>query len=126
MQTFVIASKSFQSITDICRRAANNELQVILFELNLSDGVSPVKVDEDSVVFNLGTLFRLVSSNRTPDGIWRAQLECANDAVQHIKNQLQSKVGRRLTWLTFGSYLNFLQPKNKAAEEYYYYLANLA
>ncbi|CAF3617978.1 unnamed protein product [Rotaria sp. Silwood1] len=126
METFVIASQSLQSITDICRRAATNELKIILFELNLSESAYPVKVDENSVVFNLGTLFRLVSSDRTSDGVWHAQLEFANDVMQHIKNQLRSKIGHRLTWLTFGSYLNSLDPKNKIAEEYYHYLTNLA
>ncbi|CAM4971372.1 unnamed protein product [Rotaria socialis] len=124
LQTFILASRSFRSIANMCRRAADNQLTVVLFELNLSERASVVDLNSDTVVFNLGTLFRLVSTDPTPDGVWRAQLEFANNAMQYIKNQLQSEIGSRLTWLTFGNYLTAIK-QFPTAEEYYQYLLDI-
>ncbi|CAF4351694.1 unnamed protein product, partial [Rotaria sordida] len=73
------------------------------------------------IVFGLGTLFRLISTESTPDGVWRTQLESADRAMQRIKDQLKLEVGGHLTWLTFGNYLIALK-RVDAAEEYYKYL----
>ena len=126
LQTFTIASKSFSSMADLCRRAANNQLTVMFLKLNLSEHASSVDLNTDCVVFNMGTLFRLVSVDHTPDGIWRVSLEYANDPMQYVKNQLQLKIGRRLTWLTFANYLAAVEPEKDNGEEYYHYLCKLA
>jgi tetratricopeptide (TPR) repeat protein len=119
--TFILASRSFRTIANICRRAADNQLTVILFELKLSEGVPRAELDSDMVVFSLGTLFRLVSTESTPDGVCRTQLESADRAMQRIKDQLKLEVGGHLTWLTFGNYLTALK-RFDAAKEYYKYL----
>ena len=126
VRAFLLASRSFSPIANICRRAANNQLPVLFFELSFPRYAPPVDLDNNGVVFNIGTLFRIVSTDATPDGIWRAQLEVATGAMTHIKNQLYSKIGRRLTWLTFGSYLAALKLEDQNAEEYYHYLRKLA
>ncbi|CAF1471402.1 unnamed protein product [Rotaria sp. Silwood1] len=119
--TFILASRSFRTIASICRRAADNQLTVILFELNLSEDVPRTELNVDMIVFGLGTLFRFVSTESTPDGVWRTQLESADRAMQRIKDQLKLEVGGHLTWLTFGNYLAALK-RFDAAEEYYKYL----
>ncbi|CAF1378470.1 unnamed protein product [Rotaria sp. Silwood1] len=121
IQTFVLASRSFQSVVDICRRAVDNQLNVVLFELKLSDEATIVNLDSDTVVFSLGTLFRLVSTEAGADGVWYAQLESADDAMQSITDQLRFETGGQLTWLTFGNYLTAFK-RFDAAKNYYEYL----
>ncbi|CAF3327828.1 unnamed protein product [Rotaria sp. Silwood2] len=67
---------------------------------------------------------RLVSIGLTPDDVWYAQLEIADGTIQHIKDQIQSKINARLTWLTFGNYLTVLK-QNIAADKYYQYLLHI-
>ena len=119
--TFILASRSFRTISSICRRAADNQLTVNLFELKLSDDILRAELDTNIIVFGLGTLFRLVSIESTPDGVWRTQLESADRATQRINRQLNLEIGGHLTWLTFGNYLTALK-RFSAAEEYYNYL----
>ncbi|CAF4421177.1 unnamed protein product [Rotaria sp. Silwood2] len=109
---------------NICRRAVENQLIAVLFEIKISDKTSVAHLNPDMIVFNLGTLFRLVSIDLTPDDVWHAQLEIADGAMQHIKDQIQSKINARLTWLTFGNYLTVLK-QNIAADKYYQYLLHI-
>lgn len=121
LRSFILASRSFQTIVDICRRAVDNQLTVVLFELKLSKNMSVAALNSDTVVFNLGTIFRLVSTDIEPSGVWRAQLEPADGAMECIKNQLRIEIGGQLTWLTFGNYLTALK-RVDAAKPYYEYL----
>ncbi|CAF3567329.1 unnamed protein product [Rotaria sp. Silwood1] len=121
IQTFVLASRSFQSVVDICRRAIDNQLTVVLFELKLSDKISVAQLNSDTLAFSLGSLFRIVSTDAEPSGVWRAQLEPADGAMQRIRNQLRIEIGGHLTWLTFGNYLTALK-RCDAAKNYYEYL----
>ncbi|CAF3052800.1 unnamed protein product [Rotaria sp. Silwood2] len=121
IQTFVLASRSFQSVVDICRRAVDNQLTVVLFELKLSNKISVAQLNSDTLVFSLGTLFRLVSTDPELNGVWRAQLEPVDGAMQRIINQLRIEIGGHLTWLTFGNYLTALK-RYDAAKNYYEYL----
>ncbi|CAF2022340.1 unnamed protein product [Rotaria magnacalcarata] len=121
IQTFVLASRSFQSIVDICRQAVDNELSVVLFELKLSDHASVASLDPDTVIFSLGTLFRLVSTEPGPGGVWHAQLELADGNMNSITNRLRSEIGGHLTWLTFGNYLTAFK-RFDTANNYYEYL----
>ncbi|CAF3797905.1 unnamed protein product [Rotaria sordida] len=121
IQTFVLASRSFQSVVDICRRAVDNQLTVVLFELKLPDKISVAQLNSDTLVFSLGTLFRVISTDEEPGGVWRAQLEPADSAMERIRNQLRIEIGGHLTWLTFGNYLTALK-RYDAAKNYYEYL----
>ncbi|CAF4295877.1 unnamed protein product, partial [Rotaria magnacalcarata] len=64
--------------------------------------MSVAALNLDTMVFSLGTIFRLVSIGVDPSGVWRAQLEPVDGAMECIKNQLQIEIGGQLTWLTFG------------------------
>ena len=121
VQTFIVASRSLQSIAEICRRARDSQLTVILLTLKLSETASIFTMDSNTVVFKLGTLFRLVSFNMTPDGVYHADLELANGIMQLFIDKLQLEIGKKLTWLTFGNYLIAIKQAT-AAEEYYLYL----
>ncbi|CAF4400124.1 unnamed protein product, partial [Rotaria magnacalcarata] len=121
LQTFIFASRSFQSIADICRRAVDKQLTVVLFELKLSKNMSVAALNLDTIVFSLGTIFRLVSTGVDPSGVWRPQLEPADGTMECIKNQLQIEIGGQLTWLTFGNYLTALK-RVDAAKRYYDYI----
>ncbi|CAF3588178.1 unnamed protein product [Rotaria sp. Silwood2] len=124
IQAFVLASRSFKSIAEICRRAVNNQLIVVLFELKLSDKAFVASSNSNTVIFGLGTLFRLVSVDSRPDGVWRVQLEIANMEMQSIRDQLRIEIGSNLTWLTFGNYLAAFK-RFSAAQHYYEYLQQM-
>jgi tetratricopeptide (TPR) repeat protein len=121
IHAYVLASRSFQSIAKICRRAVNSQLTVVLFEIKLFDKAFVASINSDIVVFKRGTLFRLVSVDPGPDGIWRVQLEIENTAMWRIKDQLRIEIGSYLTWLTFGNYLSAFKRFN-AAQQYFEYL----
>ena len=125
MQAFVVASRSFRSVLDICRRAVDNQLTVVLFEFKLSDQTSLTELDLDTVVFSLGTLFRIITVDSAPDGVWRALLESIDGAMLRIKDQLQIEIGGYLTWLTFGNYMTALRRPNYAKNYYQYLLLAL-
>ena len=121
IHTFVLASRSFEYVAKICRRAVDNQLNVVLFELKLSDQASVAALDSETVIFRLGSLFRLVSTDSAPDGVWRVQLEPADGSMRRIKDQLRVEIGGHLTWLTFGNYLTAFKRSNEA-KNYYTYL----
>ena len=123
VQAFIVASRSLQSIAEICRRARDSQLTVILFTLKLSETASILSMDSDTVVFKLGTVFRLVSLNMAPDGVYCAGLELADGIMQLFSDKLQLGMGNKLTWLTFGNYLIAIKQAT-AAKEYYQYLEN--
>ncbi|CAF0791051.1 unnamed protein product [Adineta steineri] len=124
IQTFILASRSLRFVTDLCRRAIDSQLNVILFEFNLSENTLIADLNSDTVILNLGTLFRLVSKDTAPDGVLHVQLESADEFMHGIKEQLQYKIGGRLTWLTFGNYLAY-QKQFSTAKEYCYYLLHV-
>lgn len=124
IQAFVLTSFSFQSAVEICRRAVNNQLTVVLFELKLSDKAFVTHVNSNTVVFSFGTLFRLISVDLAPDNVWRVQLEIDDTAMQRIQDQLRVEIGGYLTWLTFGNYLAAFKRFN-SAQHYYEYLLQL-
>ena len=125
IQAFILASRSLNSIVKICRQAMDNQLTVVLLELNLTEQASVMYIsNSDLVVFQLGTLFRVVSIESAPDNVLHIQLGYVNNIMQYIENELQNKIGYRLTWLTFGSYLAALE-QSSAAETYYKYLVTI-
>ncbi|CAF2644264.1 unnamed protein product [Rotaria sp. Silwood2] len=121
IHTFISASRSFESVAKICRQAVDSQLTVVLFELKVANTTSLVDLNSELVVFSLGTLFRLVSTESTPIGIWRAQLESASGSMERLKDQLRIEIGGQLTWLTFGNYLTAVK-RVDAAKNYYKYL----
>lgn len=124
ISNFVIASRSFRNVVDICRRAIDSRLTVVLLKLNLSENVMRANLSADTIVFKPGTVFRLTFMECAADSVWHVELESVNGVMQRIKDQLQSKIGGQLTWLTFGNYLTYLQ-KFDAAKEYYHYLLSV-
>ncbi|CAF0892491.1 unnamed protein product [Adineta steineri] len=124
IQTFILASRSLRFVTDLCRRAIDSQLTVILFEFNLSESTLIANLNSDTVILNLGALFRLVCTELAPDGVLHVQLESADEFMHGIKEQLQCKIGGRLTWLTFGNYLAY-QKQFSTAKEYCYYMLHV-
>ena len=51
IQTFVLASRSFQSAANICRQAVDNQLTVVLFELKLSERAAVADLDSRNCCF---------------------------------------------------------------------------
>ena len=125
VQAFILASHSLSSIVKICRQAMDNQLTVVLLELSLSEQASIMHItDSGLVVFKLGTVFRLVSTEYAPDNVLHVQLEYANNAMQYIERRLQQQIGQNLNCITFGNYLEALE-QSSAAEAYYKYLVTI-
>ncbi|CAF0765307.1 unnamed protein product [Adineta steineri] len=124
IQTFILASRSLRFVTDLCRRAIDSQLIVILFEFNISENTLRANLNSDTVILSLGALFRLVCTDVAPDGVLHVQLESAEEFMHGIKEQLQYKIGGRLAWLTFGNYLAY-RKQFSAAKEYCYYLLHV-
>ncbi|CAF2632309.1 unnamed protein product [Rotaria sp. Silwood2] len=121
IQGFILASRSSHSIVDVCRQAVDNQLNAVLLGLKLFDQASIVDLDPHTVIFSLGTLFRLISTESAPDSVWHAQLESTNGTMESITDRLRFEIGGHFTWLTFGHYLTTFK-RYDAAKNYYEYL----
>lgn len=122
---FLLATKSFETARDIARQAANNNHISVLFEIEVIHGTHLLKVNHDQVILRLGTVFRLQSINKGPDGVQYIKLKCANAELESIKQQLQFEMEVPLTWLTFGNYLLHLNHFEQAIIYYEYLLDKL-
>jgi hypothetical protein len=106
----VIVSESYPSVVEICRRAINNGLTIILFEIKLFKGTSINRIlaDPDIFVFPLGTRFRLKSIEQMPDNVWHVHAELSNIDIQHFKEQLQFETDKTLALSTINDYWDVL------------------
>ncbi|CAF1300331.1 unnamed protein product [Rotaria sordida] len=60
---------SLLTARDIARKAANNGLISVLFEIGIIDDMHLLNIDSDRVVFRLGAIFHVESVNLAPDGV---------------------------------------------------------
>jgi tetratricopeptide (TPR) repeat protein len=121
----VLASRSYSSVKSICRRACDNGLTAVLFEINIPKMTPLTYLNSDTIIFPLSTVFKLKSINQAPDATWHIQMELADSTMELINEQLYSTIGERLSWLTFGSYLARIE-KYDIAEKYFKYLQSLS
>jgi tetratricopeptide (TPR) repeat protein len=126
IHTFTLFSRSFSSVMDICRQSMNNGLIVVLFEIEVSENTNLVKIDFDTFAFRLGSVFRILSIDQMPDGIWHVQLELIDCAINQIHEQLQFEIDVRDIWLTFGNYMTALKQFEEAEIYYEYLLRNIS
>ncbi len=124
MHTFVLASRSFSSIKSICRRACDNGLTAVLFEINIPKMTPLTYLDSNNVIFPLSTVFKIKSIVTAPDEICHIQMEIANSTMDLINHKLHCTIGERLSWLTFGNYLAHIE-KYDIAEAYFNYLRKI-
>jgi tetratricopeptide (TPR) repeat protein len=125
VQTIMLFSRSFSSVTDICRRAIDNGLNVVLFEIDVLEKTTLSQVDSDIFAFRLGSVFRILSVDQMPDGIQHVRLELIDRAMQHIKKQLEIEADDNYNrWLTFGNYLTAIKQYEEAKMYYDYVLHN--
>jgi tetratricopeptide (TPR) repeat protein len=124
IHTFVLASRSFSSTKSICRRAYDNGLNAVLFEINISKMTPLTYLDPDTIIFPLSTVFRIKSTATAPDKICHVQIELANSTMDLINQKLYFNIGERLSWLTFGNYLAHIK-KYDIAEAYFKYLQTI-
>ncbi|CAF3932188.1 unnamed protein product [Rotaria sp. Silwood1] len=117
--SFIIASKSYPSVIKICRRAVDNGLTVVLFEIKLfkKTSVNKIPSDPDILVFPLGIVLRLKSIESTPDNVWHIQADLINFNMQHFKDQLEFKTGKTFTSSTIDDYWTALDQLGKSNEE---------
>ncbi|CAF1150889.1 unnamed protein product [Adineta steineri] len=122
--TFLLATENLETAREIGRQAANRGLLAVIFEIDVPVKTRIAKVDECRFIFRFGNIFRLQSIHLAPDGVWYAQLRCADSIFQSVQEQLQIQVGERLTWLTLGNYLCALN-NVKEAKSYYEHLLQI-
>jgi tetratricopeptide (TPR) repeat protein len=122
IHTMIVASRSFQTVSTICRRAVDNGLPVAMLEIIIPGETSLSHLDSSIVIFRLGIVFRLVSIDLTPDGVYHIQLKPDDTAMQYIKAQIQAEIGEHPTWLTYGNCLAALKQFGTARDYYHYIL----
>jgi len=124
IHTFALASRSFSSTKNICRRAYNNGLTAVLLEINIPKKTPLTYLDSDIIIFPLPTVFKIISTVEAPDKICHVQIELADSTMDLITEQLYYTIGEHLTWLTYGNYLAQIK-KFDAAENYFKYLETI-
>ena len=118
---FVLATKSLLTTRSIARQAANNHLISVLFEMDVNKSTHLLEVGGNRVLFCLGTVFCLKSISMGPDDVFHVKLRCANQAFRLIKEQVQFEINVKLSWLTYGNYLYFIN-RLEEGEAYFNYL----
>ena len=108
----MIVSKSHPTVIDICRRAIQNGLTTVLFEIKLLPGTSVYRSspDGDILGFPLGAILQLKSVEQTPDAIWHVQAVWNENNIEHFKDQLQFKTDKELSLETIAKYWADLDP----------------
>ena len=124
IHTFTLFSSSFSSTINICRRCMNRGLPVILLEIAVSRSSKVAQIGSNTFTCRLGSVFRILSIDKMPDGIWHVQLELIDNAMNYIKQQLLSEINVRNAWLTFGNYMFALKRFDEAEMYYKYLLSN--
>ncbi|CAF1288329.1 unnamed protein product [Adineta steineri] len=118
---FVLATKSLLTARTIARRMVDNGLISILFEIEIIEDTQWIEIDSNHVVFRPGTVFRLKSVHQAPDDVYYAKLKSVDKEFYSVKEQLQLEIDVKLSWLTYGNYLFFLN-RFEEGERYFNYL----
>jgi tetratricopeptide (TPR) repeat protein len=118
---FILATRSLLKARDVARQAANNGLITVLFEIEVIRGTNLLNIDDNHVIFRVGPVFCSKSINQGPDGVWYVKMKCVDKEFHLIKEQLQFDINVRLSWLTYGNYLHFLN-RFEEGEAYFKYL----
>ncbi|CAF4280765.1 unnamed protein product [Rotaria sp. Silwood2] len=121
----LLGTKSLLTARDIARKAANNGLISVLFEIGIVDDIHLLNIDSNRVVFRLGATFHVESVNLAPDGIRYVRMKYSDSQYQIIKKQIRFETGVKLSWLTLGNYLYFLNQFEQAISYYNYLLDKL-
>ena len=118
---FVLATKSLLTARTIARKLVDNGLLSILFHIEIIKTTRLLNIDFDRVLFHPGVVFRLKSIDRAPDDVFYVTLKPADKEFYFIKEELQFEIDVKLSWLTYGNYLYFLN-RFKDGEAYFNYL----
>jgi tetratricopeptide (TPR) repeat protein len=122
--TYLLVTKDLLTARTIAREAADRGLLVIIFQIEISEPVYLLELNNNRSMFRFGTIFRIRSVSLAPDDIWYGQLKCADSDFQSIQERLQLQLGESLTWLTLGKYLCTLNYFNEA-KSYYQHLLRI-
>jgi tetratricopeptide (TPR) repeat protein len=120
---FVLATKSLLTARTIARKLVDNGLISILFYIEILKSTRLLNIDFDRVLFHPGAVFGLRSIDRAPDNVFYVKLKAVDKEFYFIKEQLQFEIDVKLSWLTYGNYLYFLN-RFKEGETYFNYLLN--
>jgi tetratricopeptide (TPR) repeat protein len=124
--TYLMATHDLLTARTIARQAAARGLLVIIFQIKISTQAHALKLNNNRLLFRFGTIFCIQSVNLAPDNVWYAALAYADLDFQSVQERLQVQVGEKLTWLTFGNYLNALNHFHEAKCYYDYLLSTLS
>ena len=122
---FILATKSLITARTIARQMADNSLNSILFQISIGKDARFLVIDSNSVVFSLGSVFRLESISLAPDGVYYAKIKTADSEFRLVKEQIQFEIKVPFSWLTYGNYLYFLNQCEQAKIYFEYLLKKL-
>ncbi len=121
--TYIVTTKDLLTARDIARQAAKRGLLVTVLQIEVPSQMHALALDNNRLIFRFGTIFRIKSINLAPDGVWYAELRCADIDFQSIRERLELQMGEELTWLTLSNYLCALGHFDDA-KDYLKYLNN--
>lgn len=126
-RSYLLTSISIPNIRTIARQAKESGYETILFEIEVPERLAKMvyKVDAERVLCPLGAVFRLRSIDLEPNGVWHVHLLHIDDKVHLVLEQLQLRLQKPLTWLTFGNYLAALHKYTEAIDYCQYLLDHL-
>ncbi|CAF1465255.1 unnamed protein product, partial [Adineta ricciae] len=107
---YLTASRSYSSAVQLCRRAVDNGLVAVLWEIQLTKGTTVTQSlsHPDVFIFPLGTIFRLNSIKQTCDLIWHIKIEYNNHNIKPFKDQLYFETRKHLDISTIEDYWKVL------------------
>jgi tetratricopeptide (TPR) repeat protein len=121
--TYIVATKDLLTARMIARQAADRGLLIVILQIEIPAQAYILELDNNRLMFQFDTIFRIRSINLAPDTVWYAQLNYADLDFQPIQEGLQLQLGEQPTWLTLGNYLYALNHFDEA-KFYYQYLSN--
>jgi hypothetical protein len=110
----ILATKSLLTARTIARKVTDNGLISVLFHIEVTEVTRLLQIDSDRVIFPLGSVFRVESVNKAPDGVWYVKIKPADSKFRFIQEQIQVETEEPLTWLSYGKYLYFLKQCQQA------------
>ncbi|CAF1431739.1 unnamed protein product, partial [Adineta ricciae] len=120
----LLASKNVLTTRTIAREMKKKEYQSIILEIYVPKKYAHAVhyIDTDRVVFHLGSMFQIHSTELSFDGILHIKLNYILYRNDFLKEQIYFQTQQNFTWFTFGIYLSILKKYDDALVYYQYVL----
>ncbi|CAF1463108.1 unnamed protein product [Adineta ricciae] len=120
----LLASRNILTTRTIARELKKKEYQSVILEIYVPKKyVHTVHyIDTDRIVFHLGSIFQIHSTELSFDGILYIKSNYILYSNDFLKEQIYFQTQQNFTWFTFGTYLSILKKYDDALVYYRYIL----